>query len=562
MKGLKKILINWILPAGVVDWFRKLKDNRNQKLFRKYWRYVPVKGGMHDVPFFTNNKKEPFWLSLNQEARPSIMFKKQTTLLIDLEHTSNYLHIGVGQPECQKASDVRVFINGVLVSEIGEMDPSIWHDIKIPVSQFEGQVCIKIDETSDSQTFLSHPIICSSKKRFSMPKNIVCIILDALIHADFEQEDGRITPNINNFFSDATICSQVYSQGDWTLPAFSSMLTGVYPINHGCYNPDQQDSALPDKMATLPQCLLSGSYRTFGYSSHTRFNPAYGHAKGFERFIFRPRDSENYHIQIIDQAISHLEAYKNESNFIFLHFFDTHAPYYPSSFLQNTLMSPFRHCGAYVKAKKEGINNYIGFLRDQRKAKLREIDLALSCLFSYLKTQAWFNEATVILTADHGIPFRHRNMPLLTQNRVHIPLLVKSPLQKSKREGSFIEGNVDLMPSILHIAEIFPPRKIDGRPWPFLGGEKRTQVFSESLYENVYEASIRDDLFCFHFHCPFDKSSGEIYIDQKDVDRIFKRHDGNDVEKENLAHSHPDLVKRYSSLILNHITAAKEFYRS
>ena len=169
------------------------------------------------------------------------------------------------------------------------------------------------------------------EKRIKQKKNIICIVLDGLTSELFNE---KLTPNICKFFSDGVTCTQAFSQGDWTLPAFSSMLTGLYPTNHGVVNPNEFDSALDGYTKTLPEILKNNGFRTFGYSSHLRFSPAYGHAKGFERFFFNLRDNDNFYFKQINEVSQHLFAHKEESNFLFLHFFDTHPPFTPSGYLK------------------------------------------------------------------------------------------------------------------------------------------------------------------------------------------------------------------------------------
>ena len=73
------------------------------------------------------------------------------------------------------------------------------------------------------------------------------------------------------------------------------------------------------------------------------------------------------------------------------------------------------------------------------------------------------------------------------------------------------------------------PEGINGRAWPFLGGEKRESAFSESLYRDNYNASIRDKNHCFHLKCPFDLESKTIFLDKKET-VVFDRVDGHDKE--------------------------------
>jgi hypothetical protein len=561
MRNLVRIFERWLLPPGIFAWLKEIRQNKRQNLYRKNWHYGPIDFGLHEASCFISNRKKSAWLSLNQESRVAIEFRQSTDLLIDLHDNTGCIQFGVGQPISENAHncDISIFLNDILVSEIKCVESGVWNDVKIPILHKNKKISLRIEQTLNDKLFLSHPVISpshsvsfSNEKQFSKPKNIICIILDALIPEDLAQGTGTATSNINSFFSEATVCSNVFSQGDWTLPAFSSMLTGHYPINHNCNNPDHYDSALSDDLLRLPECLLCNDYRTFGYSSHARFSPAYGHAKGFERFIYRQRNERQYYPQIINEAITNLESNKNDSNFMFLHFFDTHHPYYPYSYLQNNLMSEFRDYGAFEKhKKKKGQVPIIKYLMDQRKTKLYEVDLALDSLFSYLKKQVWFDDSIVILTADHGTSFMPRNMPF-TLDQIRIPLLVKMPFQdKRKEESSFIEGSVDLMPSILHLAGADSPQDIDGKIWPFLGGEARGKIFSESLYHPTYEAILIDKQKCFYFSCPYD-TSGVISFELREPVKIFN-YSKNKPEQENIASAFPELVENFTDFMFSHI---------
>jgi len=141
-------------------------------------------------------------------------------------------------------------------------------------------------------------------------KNIICIVLDGVSRHSMVD-----APNTNRFFENGVICEKAYTQAYWTLPAFSSMLTGLYPLNHGILGSEDRI-----KVKILPEYLLENGFRTFAYSSHKRFIPIYGHAKGFERFIFRSTNQEHYYPTAINEVILHLEKHKNESNFILLYF--------------------------------------------------------------------------------------------------------------------------------------------------------------------------------------------------------------------------------------------------
>jgi arylsulfatase A-like enzyme len=373
--------------------------------------------------------------------------------------------------------------------------------------------------------------------------------LDGLTPFYFNSGADTNTPKINNFFSDGIICGQVYSQGDWTLPAFSSMLTGVYPIKHGVYNPRVNEKVLPPNLKTLPELLNKSGYRTFCYSSHSRFSPAYGHARGFERFLYKKssllhdpnKPMESYHnidnyTQIITETITHLEAHKGDNNFVFIHFFDTHHPYWPFNYFQHLSMDLFRDyypSKSNVQDNGRGKEEYNAFITSLINSKLREVDLALDQLFSYCKKQNWYDNAYFILSADHGEKALLEDEGLLlSQSRVNIPLNVRGPDIKSARDHSLIEGNNDLFASLLHLGQVQSPSNTDGIIWPFIGGQKRNQVLSESLFVDKYQASIRTESHHYNWNAPFNQISMKINADESDKLKIYKRSNGKDTFNE------------------------------
>jgi len=523
IKKFQKLLLDWIIAPKVKGFLVEMIYG-SKKRTRKYWYYQPLGAGLHELEHFKSNAKEPFWLSLDKEIRPAIILDQTTTLKFN-EFSGDWMQLGVGTPEGENL-DVKIFVNDKLVGAIKNIESDRWHDFRVAMNGNDKAFNLRVEMKGTGRLYLSNPLFKQEKTK--APKNIICIVLDALSPDHFDQQT---TPNISTFFKEAAVCDQVYSQGDWTLPAFSSMLTGLYPSRHGVVNPDGHDTALDENINTLSDLLRKAGYRTFGYSSHLRFSPAYGHAKGFERFIFKPTVYDGNHVTAINQTIQHLESHKDESNFVFLHIFDTHPPFRPSGYFKNLSMSMNRReirKNKYAEAAEEDSVDYIG---DERQSKLKEVDLSLKALFSYLQEQSWFQEATVLLTTDHGPVQIQEGKRLLLDPSVLIPLMVKGPMIQNTECSAFIEGNVDLMPSILKVANLDVPKEVDGRLWPFLGGEERGQVFSESLFRTVYESSIRNSMYGYHYKCGFDHITGKIQHENEESIVIFQRKDGREVEK-------------------------------
>jgi hypothetical protein len=101
--------------------------------------------------------------------------------------------------------------------------------------------------------------------------------------------------------------------------------------------------------------------------------------------------------------------------------------------------------------------------------------------------------------------------------------LVRGPSIPKGEEDSFVECSVDLMPSILHYANISIPSHIDGRVWPFLGGSVRDKAFSESLFSDKYSAVIKDSESCYHLSYTYDPDRRFIDLKKRNSIISYKR---------------------------------------
>lgn len=530
-RKIKSFLKDWILPSGFVRLLVSIRSRRDKK-FKKNWSYEPLDFGLHELRHFRNIGKAPQWRSLNKESRPAIVLDRplsfQITSLLNPE--AEQLQLGLGVIEGQRVDAIRIYLDGELQGEIRQIVKGQWHDLRVPLGPLKDSVLVKVDWKGEGSVCFSHPAIVgrAPKNNRAQIRNIICVIVDGITPDLLLMKESRFAPNINKFFSEGVFCHRVYSQGNWTLPAFSSMLTGVYPSRHGVNHPDRYETPLPPHFKTLPEVLQENGFRTFGYSGNRRFSPAYGHAKGFERFIFNPPERYDSYASSINEAILHLEAHQHDSNFIFLHLFDAHAPYQGRSYLQNVREAPIRHNHSYKDGKRRGFEGYAHYLQNEWQSKMCEVDCGLGALFSYIEKNEWLKNALIVLTSDHGTFYEGSGKILLAEEGVSIPLLVKGPHLCKKSEYALIAGSVDLMPSLLHLAGVPIPDGVDGRNWPFLGAKPRNEVLSEALYGGAYQASVRDEDCCYHFQYPCDERSGKIDFDRRNPVLILKRENGKD----------------------------------
>ena len=508
--------------------------------------------GLPNLPFFQGSQTKPFLGKLNGEFRPTVIVDGLVKLIIKSDQLIERLRVGVGVRPNHHAKTVRFQINGQNRGELTNLEavdrcpPSgEWQDLDLSLSAVSREIELEVT-APDSEIYLSYPLPFFTRQSDSSPsrKNIIVIVLDAVSYRFLTR-----MPRTQDFFRSGINCSQVFTQGYWTLPAFSSLITGLYPSRHGV-NPPRGDTFLDEDMAVLPDLLRQAGFRTFGYSSHKRFAPIYGHAKGFERFIFRPLDYKNYISLSLGEAIEQLATHRDESNFVLLHVFDTHPPFEPALYYQNSKRSTNR----LINTQRKKFEN--DFERrdydDLLIAKLASIDLALSSLYDYVKREGQ-EETVVILTADHGIIPGTVGKPLLLEDNTRIPLLVRGPGMAPIEVSDLIEGSVDFFPSILRLAGLPLPSGIDGRPWPFLGGERREQALSESLYPGEYQAALRDRRTVTHFTCPLDLTARKLQFGARRVLSYFRK-SGADQEDQSIINS--DFLDSKTEFLRQHLKKA------
>ena len=96
-------------------------------------------------------------------------------------------------------------------------------------------------------------------------------------------------------------------------------------------------------------------------------------------------------------------------------------------------------------------------------------DLEVRKLIGHLKRIGIYDDALVVVTADHGVSFKVGQFDRRQMNRWNIdeispvPLFVKKPGQKRPRVDDAIVETTDILPTIADVLNVRLPAKIDGR---------------------------------------------------------------------------------------------------
>lgn len=176
-------------------------------------------------------------------------------------------------------------------------------------------------------------LLCASGLRAADGPSLIVIGWDTL-RADHVGALGckrKTTPNLDAFASGAFLFTRAVSPASWTLPAFMSVFTGMYPSEHGLTNKfklppagssELEPATLSTGVITLAEALKAEGYRTAAFTGGAGVGGEYGFARGFEVYV----DSPNFggFTDSFPRALDWLKNSGDAKYFLFIHGYDTH----------------------------------------------------------------------------------------------------------------------------------------------------------------------------------------------------------------------------------------------
>jgi len=302
--------------------------------------------------------------------------------------------------------------------------------------------------------------------------NVIFISIDTLRadHVGTYGYERNTTPNIDALGNESIVFENNIVPAPWTLPSHASMLTGHTPMVHGA---SKMVYSIHDNMFLLQEILKQNGYHTFAITAVVLLSPAYGFSTGFESYYWLPQFVASQLVDLANKAIDETE----QPFFFFFHLFDPHWPYAPPD--------EFRIFGNRKEAedrKDEMFYKFVKFMiNDASDAERREqIDLydgeiyftdhELGRFFDHLKQRGLWDNTIIVLTSDHGEEFLEHgfwsHMYFLYQESLRVPLIIKpqssAGLPAAVRIPNRV-GTIDIMPTILNLVGLKPPREIEGR---------------------------------------------------------------------------------------------------
>lgn len=273
--------------------------------------------------------------------------------------------------------------------------------------------------------------------------NILFITIDTL-RADrlgcYGYKVGR-TPNVDALANDGVLFENARTAVPLTLPSHATMFTGLYPTATGVR--DNLYYSLPDDTHTLAEVLKEHGYVTSAVVGAYVLHSKFGLAQGFDYYNdhfggVAGETSGNYPErnaqQTADIAIEWLETHaKKKRFFLWVHFFDPHAPYRPPEPYASELSNPYDGEIAYT-------------------------DYHLGRLLKELNQLGLDSNTVIIIAGDHGEGLGEHGESthglLVYDSTLRVPLIIKAPQWNGGKRISRIVSLVDVFPTVLSFAGI------------------------------------------------------------------------------------------------------------
>jgi len=152
--------------------------------------------------------------------------------------------------------------------------------------------------------------------------NVLFIVIDCL-RADFVHQRGHArTPTLDRLGEEGFSFSSAIASTTTTTPSFASLITGLYPFQHGVRS--HSGYRLSEGVRTLAELLQERGYRTCAELCGP-LGPEVGLTRGFDQYNHRSR-TETIHSEWGERLLERVAGGMRRPWFVWLHIWSLHQP--------------------------------------------------------------------------------------------------------------------------------------------------------------------------------------------------------------------------------------------
>lgn len=312
------------------------------------------------------------------------------------------------------------------------------------------------------------------------------------------------SPYVDRIASQGVLFERAYAADIPTEAAHTGIFTGKLGIRTGIVSHGSSLTSLPKGETWLPELLRRQGFTTAAVDNLYQLKEWF--ARGYRYYINSAGEQRHIDGQTVNAlAIPWIREHKEESFFLFLHYWDAHTPYLPpkeyvTPFYDaerdpydpaNRSMDAAYNHAAYPFFKHHHYEQlgpitdaaYVDALYD---AEIRYLDDRLKELDQCLIKEGLYDNTLLVLFGDHGESLTEHGIYWdhcgLYETTVRVPMIMRWPgvISAGKRVTGLVQ-QVDLMPTVLEAAGLKVSGDIDGKSlWPSIRGEQ------DGTHEQVY----------------------------------------------------------------------------
>jgi len=297
---------------------------------------------------------------------------------------------------------------------------------------------------------------------------------------------GPATPNLDRMTDEGIRFTQAYCTAPQCSPSRTSLMTGLYPHNHGLIGLLNRGFQRTPEITTLPQILAGAGYATylFGFQHEDRA-PA---ALGYQHVWSKPNPYEC--TDVLPHVTAFLDSTESKAQpfFVNVGVRETHRVFPKAAACRGAVrVPPYLPDADVVRRDVVDLN-----------AVVETVDDTVGAILAALERNELAHNTLVLFTTDHGIAFPGAKATLFEPG-IEIALLMRAP--HALRDGLFAGGrtleavvsNIDILPTLVELAGLSDriPANVQGSSLlPLLRGQTQAvhdTVFFEQTYHSGYD---------------------------------------------------------------------------